>query len=98
MLVAIALHQRCRLGLSMSRMLLCVGHAAEKQTEHDGQTILHLGSSRESSRRGLGSSFGSKNGTDHTLRGQPKNCSPRDEIRTEVIPFKFSRKEFAASN
>src|SRR5215813_2733150 len=41
MQVAIAPHQRCRLRLSVCRMLLCCDHAAEKQTEHDRETVLH---------------------------------------------------------
>src|SRR6266540_2299407 len=41
MQMAIALHQSCWLGLSVSRMILCSNHATEKQPEYDGETIFH---------------------------------------------------------
>jgi hypothetical protein len=43
MQVTIALHQSRWLRLSVSRMILCGGDAAEKQTEHDRETTLHRG-------------------------------------------------------
>src|SRR5229473_2444125 len=41
MQIAIALHQSCWLRLSVSRMILRGDHAAEKQSEHERETIFH---------------------------------------------------------